>query len=254
MSNLYAKQLAVIFDKMYQNFIDYREEYVFYSSLCKKYNAKNIVEIGCGSGNLAEKFSREFNSYTGLDLSEDMLKIAKNKFPKGHFIKADMRDFTLPKLADAALITGRSISYLLTNTDLKSNFVCVKNNLEVKGIFIFDFIDADRFISYIKENPIVEHNSEVDHIEYKRISNWHLIENETIHQINWNADYYRLESNKKIHLGTDKSIFRVFTTTEITKQLKLNGFEVLELIDRKSYAFDTFVVIAQKNKKLESSK
>ena len=130
MGKIYSNKLAVIFDRMYQNFINYREEYIFYSSLCKKYNAKKILEIGCGSGNLAENFSREFNSYTGLDLSEDMLKIAKNKFSNGHFIKADMRDFALPELVDAALITGRSISYLLTNTDLKSNFVCVKNNLE----------------------------------------------------------------------------------------------------------------------------
>ena len=37
--------MAVIFDRMYQNFINYREEYIFYSSLCKKYNAKKILEI-----------------------------------------------------------------------------------------------------------------------------------------------------------------------------------------------------------------
>ena len=248
MSKLYSNKLAVIFDRMYQNFINYREEYIFYSSLCKKYNAKKILEIGCGSGNLAENFSREFNSYTGLDLSEDMLKIAKNKFSNGQFMKADMRNFALPELVDASLITGRSTSYLLTNTDLNNNFCCVRNNLKDKGIFIFDFIDANRFIPYIKENPVVEHISKVDHIDYQRINNWHLIENKTIHQINWIADYYSVESDEKTHLGTDKSVFRVFTTTEITKQLILNGFEVLDLIDRKSYAFDTFVIVAQNKK------
>ena len=250
MSNLYFKQLAVIFDKMYQNFIDYREEYIFYSSVCKKFNAKKIVEIGCGSGNLAENFSREFDSYLGLD----MLSIAKNKFPKGNFIKADMRNFLLPNLFDGALITGRSISYLTDNTDLNDTFLSISKNTNKDGFLVFDFIDAERFIPYLKVHPHVEHKSIVDSIEYTRKSTWHLIENEKVHLINWTADYYKLDENITIHLGTDESIFRAFTTKEITKYLKLNDYKIVELIDRKSYAFDTFVVVAIKSKKLESLK
>ena len=75
-----------------------------------------------------------------------------------------------------------------------------------------------------------------------------------VHLINWTADYYKLDENITIHLGTDESIFRAFTTKEITKYLKLNDYKIVELIDRKSYAFDTFVVVAIKSKKLESLK
>lgn len=232
---------------MYQNFINYKEEYNYYSNICIKYKSKSILELGCGSGNLASKFAADFESYIGLDLSEDMLTIAKEKFPKGNFKLADMRTFILPIKIDAALITGRSTSYLTTNDDLKNTFTSVAKSLNPNGIFVFDCIDALKFIPYIAKNPTVEHNSLVDNIPYNRKSEWALKEDSTNNLINWTAHYFKADlNNKNIHLGTDESIFKAFTQEEITTKLIKNGFDIISIVDRKSYAFDTFVVIAQK--------
>ena len=64
--------------------------------------------------------------------------------------------------------------------------------------------------------------------------------------INWSADYYLNEDNSKVPLGNDSSLFRVFGKSEITSYLEERGFKVLKLQNRPSYAFDTFVVIAQR--------
>jgi SAM-dependent methyltransferase len=91
MSKLYT-QLSKVYEAMYQTFMNYPEELSFYSGLLTKYHCRSVLEIGCGTGNLAAGFvSRGFN-YTGLDYSEDMLQLANKKNSGASFIKRDMRD------------------------------------------------------------------------------------------------------------------------------------------------------------------
>ena len=84
MGNLY-NQLAAVYEAMYQTFIDYKAEYEFYSELLLKYKKNEVVEIGCGTGNLVPYFLENNFNYIGLDLSENMIEIAKNKIPNGDF-------------------------------------------------------------------------------------------------------------------------------------------------------------------------
>ncbi len=245
MSELYGKDLSKVFDKMYQGFIDYDEEYRFYANLCRSKNAQSILEICCGSGNLATNFKQDFLEYMGLDYSQHMLDLALQKNPNVQFMQADMRDFQLARTFDAALITGRSINYLLSAEDVLNTFGCIYEILGDTGHLIFDCIDADRFIPHIQEHPIVTHTSEVEGIGYRRNSKWHLKEvGKTI--VDWSADYFREEAKGSVFLGKDTSFFRVFTILEMTLFLNKSGYEVLESFNRPSYAFDTFVMVAQK--------
>ena len=64
---------------------------------------------------------------------------------------------------------------------------------------------------------------------------------------NWDAIYYQKTNSDPIKLTEDKSVVRAFTKNEWELFLYLNDFTLLEFIDRKSYAFDTYVVVAKKN-------
>ena len=48
-------------------------------------------------------------------------------------------------------------------------------------------------------------------------------------------------------LGQDRVIFKAFTRKEISELLEKEKYRVLSVEDRSSYAFDTFVVHAEKN-------
>ena len=244
MANLYNDELASTYDAMYQGFIDYTKEYKFYASLCARYNSKTILEIACGSGNLAKPFSQNFNSYTGLDLSDAMLNIAQKKHPMGTFLKGDMRDFKSSVFYDSILITGRSTSYLLSDVDVLNTFDSVYNTLEPNGVFIFDFIDAERFIPFVKANKHITHKSEYKGKHYFRKSQW--VQKTDSNLIDWNADYYSVKKNKNVFLGNDTSTFRCFSSKEILLFLSKKGFKVVELVNRKTYAFDTYVVVCKK--------
>jgi SAM-dependent methyltransferase len=246
MSNLYTN-LSTVYEAMYQSFIDYEAEYVFYSDIMFSYHCKSVVEIGCGSGNLASRFVNNGFDYIGLDLSDDMLKMAKIKTASGVFIKADMRQFNLEAKLDACIITGRTISYLITNNDILDCFKSINNNLKSKAIVCFDCINANKFIPHINPTKKVIHKANFKNKSYQRDSIWkvNLANNFCF---DWASVYYEKAANDKlVKIGEDNSTVRTFTIEEIVLFLTITGFNALEIIERPSYAFDTFVIVAQKN-------
>lgn len=239
-----TEKMAAIFDAMYQTFIDYDEEYQFYNRLIKELNCETLLEIGSGTGNLAKRFQENNQDYIGLDYSQSMIAIAKERNKNGTFLHGDMREFELEKPVDCILITGRSTSYLITNEDINNTFESIHKNLNKEGILIFDFIDANRFIPFTKENEIIIHEAEYDRVKYYRNSNWKTTSSENF-MLEWTAQYYTLKNDEKEIIADDFSTVRVFTLNEIQLFLYLNDFEIIRTIDRKTYAYDTYVIVAR---------
>lgn len=245
MANLFSGKMALIFDAMYQTFIDYDDEYEFFNGLIQEKKCNSILEIGSGTGNLAKRFHENNQNYKGLDSSLSMIAIAQERNKNCTFIHGDMRNFVLENPVDVIIITGRSTSYLINNEDIIDTFECVHKNLNPNGIFIFDIIDANRFIPFIKENEIIVHEASYEGTNYIRESQWETTPFENF-MLNWNAKYYQIKDNEKEILSDDFSTVRVFTLNEMELFLYLNKFEILKVIDRKTYAYDTYVIIAQK--------
>jgi SAM-dependent methyltransferase len=246
MSSLYTN-LSIVYEAMYHSFIDYEAEYVFYSDILLSYQCKSVVEIGCGSGNLASRFSNNGFEYVGIDLSEEMLTLAKANNPTAVFVKEDMRNFNLQKKSDACIITGRTISYLLTNDDVVDAFTSIYKNLKSQGIICFDCINANKFIPQIDSTKKVVHKANFKKKQYQRDSIWKInIANGFC--FDWESMYYeKTAQGNLIEIGQDNSTIRTFTTDEMILFLTMTGFNALEIIERPSYAFDTFVIVAQKN-------
>lgn len=246
MANLYDGKMAAIYDAMYQTFVNYDEEYAFYNNLIQENNGSSILEIGSGTGNLAKRFNQNNQNYQGLDYSDDMIAIAKERNKDSSFTQGDMRDFKLNTLFDAILITGRSTSYLITNDDMNRTFDSIYKNLNDDGIIIFDFIDANRFIPFTKENPIITHEAKYENVNYIRESHWDTNNSLENFMLEWTAQYYTFVNGEKEIIENDFSTVRVFTLNEMQLFLYLNNFEIIKTIDRKTYAYDTFVIVAKK--------
>jgi SAM-dependent methyltransferase len=245
MANLFTGKMAAIFDAMYQTFIDYDEEYEFYNTLIQEENCKSILEIGSGTGNLAKRFQENNQDYTGLDFSQSMIAIAQERNKNSLFIHGDMRKFDIKNPVDAIIITGRSTSYLINNDDINRTFESVYKNLNPNGVLIFDFIDANRFIPFLKKNEIILHEAFYEGINYIRESHWEITPMENF-LLEWSAQYYKITDNEREILLDDFSTVRVFTLNEIELFLYLNNFEIIKTIDRKTYAYDTYVIMARK--------
>jgi trans-aconitate methyltransferase len=247
MAELYNDKMASVYDAMYQTFIDYNEEYDFYNSILQKQHSNTILELGSGTGNLALRFFQNNQSYLGLDASEDMIAIAQKRTSQSTFIHGDMREFVLENPVDAILITGRSTSYLISNEDMYYCFDSVHQNLNNEGILVFDFIDANRYIPYSENNKSILHQADCDGILHYRDSHWKLTTADNF-LMEWTATYYTVTNNEKEIITEDFSTVRVFTLNEMELFLFMKGFEILEIIDRKTYAYDTYVIVAKKKK------
>lgn len=66
-------------------------------SLLGEYYLGNVLDIGCWSGRLAG-ILKNFDSYTGIDVSHELLHIAKDSYPDSVFYECDMQDISTLKL------------------------------------------------------------------------------------------------------------------------------------------------------------
>lgn len=236
--------LAVVYDAMYRTFINYDDEFAFYGDLLHKNQCKRVLEIGCGSGHLAKRLLAAFD-YVGMDISPNMLALARKNAPKASFMEADMTSFSVEKPFDAVIITARSISYLLENTALLSAFSHIHRTLNKGGILAFDFIEATSFFNRLDPAQVLIHEAEHEGHSYLRESRY-TANLTTGLTWDWASAYYQKQDNKKVSIGNDLATLRAFLPDEVRLLLQKQDFIVEETILKPSYAFDTYVFVARK--------
>ena len=66
---------------------------------------KDILDIACGTGTLFPVyFKRNVKSVTGIDISPEMVKIAKQKFPETEIICGDAEEYQFDKKFDIIMV------------------------------------------------------------------------------------------------------------------------------------------------------
>lgn len=226
MTKLYS-ELAQVYHAMYQSIFDYEKEFQWYDGLLRKYSRQSILEIGCGTGNLAPFFLKAGYEYAGLDLFAEMLQIAKQNHPQATFVQGDMRDFHLPRTFDSVIITGRSLCYMTTNKDVMSALQAIYRTLQEKGLLIFDSFKADEILPNLQKESVQEVKS--GDTKYRRVNRTSL-NLETGWTWNWEAEYHIEKKGEEKRIIKDQSVLRGFTEDELRLFLKLNRFNVLETL------------------------
>jgi ubiquinone/menaquinone biosynthesis C-methylase UbiE len=221
MTILYSK-LARVYHEIYSSIFDYDQEFKIYHQYLQESNAKKILELGCGCGDLGYRLFEQKYDYLGVDLNSEMLKISKEMHPNLHVIQGDMRTFVIADKFDAILIPGRSFSYMTTNKDVFQCLAQVHRHLKPNGILIFDNFLASAIFGNFKPEIVVE--TTFQSRKYKRVSK-NSPNLQTGWTWNWNAKYFVEEDGQKTEYD-DNSILRAFTEEELKLDLHLCGFTV----------------------------
>jgi SAM-dependent methyltransferase len=128
------------------------EEYVKETEIfCKaiKENSKiktsTLLHLGCGAGINDYTFKRYFK-VTGIDISEEMLILAREYNPEINYIHGDMRTIDLKERFDAVVIPD-SIGYMTTIADLKKAMTTADKHLKPGGVLLIVTSIAENFRS-----------------------------------------------------------------------------------------------------------
>ena len=119
----------------------YWEETSFYIQILENMLKKNIsknfptmLHLGCGAGGHDYHFKKHFQ-ITGVDISEGMLKIARETNPQLEYIHGDMRTVHLSCKFDVVIIPD-SIMYMATLNDLQRAIKNAIRHLSTGGAFL----------------------------------------------------------------------------------------------------------------------
>lgn len=100
-------------------------------------HASSLLELGCGTGSILARLG-SIPSLTGLDLSPEMLAVAREKVPGARLVEGDMKDFSLKETFDVVICVFDTLNHLLSFSDWRSMFDVVHDHLAEAGLFIFD--------------------------------------------------------------------------------------------------------------------
>lgn len=127
-----------------------------------------VLDLGCGTGTLTELLARRGYDMIGVDLSEEMLRIAVDKREKSGldilYLCQDMRELELYGTVGAAVSVCDSVNYLLEEDDVVQTFRLVNNYLYPEGLFIFDFNTIYKYAEVIGDATIAEDREECSFI------------------------------------------------------------------------------------------
>lgn len=134
---MYAED-AELYDKIY-SWKDYKQEVQEISDILKEYGYTKgkLLDIGCGTAKHLQYFSDSFTK-EGLDLSKQLIEVARKNNPELSFYVDDMTQFDTGKTYDVIVSLFSSIGYVQTQEKLQKTFERVYAHLDQKGIAIIE--------------------------------------------------------------------------------------------------------------------
>ena len=106
---------------------------------------EKVCDLGCGTGELIKKLHEVHDeaSYVGIDISSDMIAVAKKKCKKIEeciLVNGDIRSYKLEKRANLITCMYDTINHLLKREYWEKTFASTYEALKFGGVFILDFV------------------------------------------------------------------------------------------------------------------
>lgn len=182
---------------------------------------KSLLDAGCGTGPLSVRFAKMGIKVTGIDLSEDMLRVASDKARTWgvlvRFAKQDMREMEIPSRADAVISACDGVNYLLTEEDVKAFFRRAYASLKPSSPFAFDISNTEKLRKMGETYLFGEDREDSAYL-------WTNEYDEDTRLINMNLTFFVEEEDGRFSRFTEHHVQRAHRKEEIVKWLSETGF------------------------------
>lgn len=158
-------RFAYLYDNLI-NDVDYKKWADYYFNIFQRYgltNPKLGLDLGCGTGSLTTELASRGIEMTGVDLSEDMLMVAREKSAGMDilYLNQDMCSFELYGTVDFIVSSLDCMNYITDKRDLLKVMKLANNYLNPGGLFIFDINTRHKLENVIGNNTFILENDDV---------------------------------------------------------------------------------------------
>lgn len=223
--NLSFEDYAKYYDFIYHD-KDYDRECNFIENIFETVKKpKNILEFGCGTGSYTKILLDRGYKVTGIDISGEMLEIAREKCST-KFLEGDIRTIKIDDKFDCCLAMFAVMGYITKNRDIIKALINIRKHLKTNGILIFDVWNGLSVMNILPEKRIKE--IEDDEVKIIRFANPKLRAFEHICEVNYKLLILKKKNNIYGEID-EKHIIRFYFPQEIVYYLDNSGFEVLNI-------------------------
>jgi SAM-dependent methyltransferase len=196
---------------------DYADEAAFFKELFRAENARTLLELGGGGGNVAWFLKTDF-ALTLTDISSAMLAESKKQNPELEHIQGDMRTLRLGKAFDGVLIHD-AIMYMTSEEDLRAALVTAYVHCKSGGVVVIapDWV-AETFRPHTTHEGVDVGGRGVRYLEWI----WDADPNDT--RVNYEF-ILALKEGDELRTVVDRQVVGVFPRATWLRLLKDVGFE-----------------------------
>lgn len=228
------KDFAFIYDEL-MNEVDYNGWVEYIEKIIEEEGTKvqNILELACGTGNLTIPLTKKNYDIAGIDISEEMLGVAREKAEKEGvelvLLQQDIAelDFDITNL-DCVLCACDGFNYITYDEDLENVFKKTYELLKENGLFIFDISSFYKLSSVLGNNMYGENREDVAYM-------WQNYFDDEENLVEMELAFFVKDEDGRFERFEEVHQQRAYTEEEILDMLQSAGFK-----DIKVYSDFTF--------------
>jgi len=200
-------------------YVDETLEMINFLKQYAKLEIRQVLNLGCGGGHNDYTIKKHYN-VTSVDISEDMLALARALNPEVDYHRGDMRSVRLNRQFDAVAIFD-SINYMLTADDLTAAFVTAYEHLRGGGVMV---TYLDEWAEKFQQNKTIHLTRQKEDIEITLIENYYDPDPDDT----WYEDnmIYLIRRSGELTIELDYHRLGLFTLETWSKLMEKAGFQV----------------------------
>ena len=225
---------ASVYDRLMQD-VPYTGWVNYLGSMFERHGIKprQILDIGCGTGNVTIPLAEIGYRVTGLDMSPEMLSLAEKKArEKGlsiNWILQDMKQMELGSACfDLVISMTDSLNYITTEAELSNVFHRVRALLNPGGHLIFDLNSLYKIQSVFGNNVYTHVDDDIAYI-------WDNAYNPETCSCTMDIIFFIKEKDGKYRKFTEQHRETGYTVEEVKRMLNDAGFTGIHVYGEGSF-------------------
>jgi len=219
---------AFVYDELmdevdYDGWVKYLEDIIDKEDV----KVKNILELACGTGNLTIPLAKKDYDIAGIDISYEMLGVAREKAEKEGIelvlLEQDITelDFEIDNL-DCVLCACDGFNYIIDDEDLEGVFKKAYKLLKDDGLFIFDISSYYKLSQVLGNNMYGENREDVTYM-------WQNFFYEEDNTLDMDLAFFIKDEEGKFDKFEEEHRQRAYTKEEIVGILNESGFDNIKV-------------------------